>query len=94
MSANRFSNCPQCEKRFHKEQAALRDRINSSYGKVSQYEYEKLQSHRMVGYKKNDNLREDWEIIVEDELIIRYEAFCEACGLKIDFTGRQPIATN
>lgn len=93
MSADRWTICPQCEKMLADEKVALLDKIQRSYGKVSEDEYQELLIElENLKQKPRRTLREDWELGVREGVFsVKYYAECSKCGFSKVFEHREVI---
>jgi len=85
MSADNWTQCPQCSKK----KIELNNRLKELYGKIGAEEYHKLQKDsddldRII----SNNLREDYEQGINEGIYeVHYSARCNVCGFtfKYDF---------
>ncbi len=91
MSANSYSQCPQCELISCQEKKQHQKLVKSSYGKVSQEEYEKLK--KQVPKARNDDSLGDYSQMYfqEDKLKIHIEFSCSECGFSIHERLEMPV---
>jgi len=78
MSADNWRICPKC----HKNTVPL---IKPEYGVVSEAEY--LEAIKKEPEPEEENLREDWDIGIDEDgsFFVNYSCFCELCGFRFEF---------
>lgn len=82
MSADNWMVCPRCKA----EDAAARQRhehlIGEKYGQISQMQYAKLCQDLKDWPKVPDEMREDWELGMDEDgtFYVSYRCECQACG--------------
>jgi hypothetical protein len=85
MSADNWTECPQCSKK----KIELNKRLDDLYGKISIDEYKKLlDQSKSLDMITSDTLREDYEQGINEGIYeVHYEAHCSVCGFtfKYDF---------
>jgi hypothetical protein len=102
MSADNWTDCPQCRRRAKAEHLAAEQHLREVYGTVPIEEYEDLQSNLKVladrvvdldGRNPEQSLREDYEIYGAEEGIVTvsYRGHCSLCGLGLDFKQEVPF---
>lgn len=100
MSADNWTQCPQCRKNEEANVDDLDKRVVESYGKVSADEYLKLvkQSREAADALSNhssakDTLREDWDIgILKGQFYAYYGASCSVCGFEFTFKHEEELS--
>jgi len=89
MSADRWTVCPRCLKVFEESLELTNQDIENSYGKVSMDEFllRKEAYEKFKNSELGDNLREDWEIYINDsgKLFIKYSCYCNRCAFLFRF---------
>lgn len=95
MSADRWSECPQCEADHAKEIAELQESVIAAYGKVNAEEWAAFNERSRKQLQEmtlRNSLREDWEIFIrEGRLCVDYYAKCEDCGFTINFNHTEKL---
>ncbi len=87
MSADNWGKCPKCIKEADAEQASLKSKADSSYGKVTQGEWLALIDRVDNPPELEHTLREDYECWIDSsgKFFIHYRAHCRECGFKHNF---------
>lgn len=83
MSADRWTQCPQCDKK----RLELKRKLNDVYGKVSLGEYIRLQDElKNLANESEYTLREDYEQGANDGIYeVHYSAHCSKCNFKFKY---------
>lgn len=83
MSADNWTQCPQCSKK----KIDLNKRLDDLYGKIPIDEYKRLQEQSsLLDSCSNNSLREDYEQgIIDDVYEVHYEAHCKQCNFKFKY---------
>lgn len=91
MSADNWIRCPRCVHLCKVAQQQAVEDAGKAYGKVPAKEYLRLLDKASESVKIPDNLREDWEIGLEEDgrFVVRYYASCSACGWEYRFRADQ-----
>jgi hypothetical protein len=98
MSANRWSICPRCLKRFEAAKAKAAEELKKSYGKVPPNDYLVLvQMHEKDMAREIEySLREDyWQGINNEtgEYEVTYSGVCQECDYTFQFNHKVQTKT-
>ena len=87
MSANNWSQCPQCMDVAEAEKAALVAEAAEAYGNVPEDEYTQLRERAEKDITLEDTMREDYELGVNLLGVFRvgFSASCSTCGYRFEF---------
>ena len=93
MSADNWTQCPQCEIRNLAYLKELDEKAAAAYGKVRPEEFDELRDHARsfrANMHKDDafcaTLREDYEIgIYQGEFSLHYTGHCSTCGFNYSY---------
>lgn len=94
MSADRRTACPRCVARRAAQLVEQAAAATEAYGKVSSQEYSKLCSDLVLTQQERipETFAEYREIGVRGaELVIGYSGSCDVCGLKKEYSHREPV---
>lgn len=85
MTADNWSECPECEKRHADEECRMIKHLREDYGKISLEDYEKRQSDLKEFLRREFdlNLREDYQFILDpatETLGVYYRCHCSVCS--------------
>lgn len=90
MSADNWTTCPQCSRRWTSQLKEQQEKVRELYGKVGHTVYiselENLHAMEYEPPERDDTFREDYEIgVFDDELFISYKGQCRNCGFSVTF---------
>jgi hypothetical protein len=89
MSADNISICPACLKKARNDYEQIQKDLKSEYGKISQAEYEELQSRaaKKVEAEAYRTLVEYEGFSINESFVFtaRYSCKCHTCGFEHDF---------
>jgi len=92
MSADNWTRCQECEDKANLARRLFEQKVQDSYGKVPKEEYLRLNEELNKPEKREDTLREDYEIgISGDVFSVSYVAWCTVCGFKYEFKTNQKV---
>ncbi len=90
MSADNWSDCPQCIKLYKEGIVADKETLVEAYGKVGANEFITMKTdldNKVRGSYKTDTLREDYQLWIDEngEFIVNYRASCSDCGFEYEY---------
>ena len=99
MSADRWTQCPQCYVRNRARAEELDKRASESYGNVSVEKFASLRDEAKQFRKAitteeefTETLREDYNVgIQNNDFSVGYSARCDVCGFKFDFKHEEKV---
>lgn len=94
MSANNWRVCPRCKRQNDEERAKEQAEVEGQYGKVPAAEYTRLlEKSKKRSPTICENLREDWEIGIDQDgtFFVIYHCSCDVCDLNFTFRHKEGI---
>lgn len=94
MSADNWTTCPRCFRIALQERRDREKDADEAYGKVSPEKWLRLKEEAKTSIAITDNLREDWEIGVENNGVFKvvYECSCETCGFSFSYRHEEKVS--
>lgn len=84
MSADRWSECPACQRDVDRAERQRKEHVRSAYGQVPIEEFDRLRAEAEKPLDRPETLREDYEIFIEGAGVrVIYSAHCSKCDLLI-----------
>jgi adenosine/AMP kinase len=99
MSADRWTQCPQCYVRNKAIAEELEKLASESYGNVSAENFDELRE-QAISFRKSiasddsfcSSLREDYSVGIHNgEFSVGYYASCQTCGFKFEFKHEEKV---
>ena len=92
MSAEKYTNCPNCIYTIYKEQKKLRKELDESYGHIPQEEWYKKSLNPKLDPPQSDTLAMYYKLYIEDnQLVIDCFLKCNECEFEFNFKHKEPI---
>lgn len=93
MSADNWTQCPQCLARAEAAHADLQRRASEAYGVLPLAEFDALRAEAEKPVAVNERWREDYEIYGAESgtVHVSYTGSCTVCKLSIKFSDEHPI---
>lgn len=87
MSANNWAVCPRCTAEQSRDRKQRIEKARASYGRVTPEEYDKLKREAEEPFVLTQNLREDYELGVDEDgnFSVNYRCHCQQCRFSFSY---------
>lgn len=92
MSATAWDKCPKCVKNNGEQKKELKNKIKTSYGKISVDEFDAMRDSLTNWKYPQDTLEENYECYISgDKFVMYYYATCIDCGFTHEYDHNEPV---